>query len=84
MFAKHSCLLSFSKIIRVFFIREIRLILVFPFPDAPEIEIDQSWIRTNAGIEAQVSCNVHSEPRAEVRTHTSISLLNCLEFIKNA
>ncbi len=39
---------------------------LFSISDAPEIEVEQSWVRTNAGIEAQVSCNVHSEPRAEV------------------
>ena len=34
--------------------------------DSPEIEVDQSWIRTPDGIEAEVSCNIHSEPKAEV------------------
>lgn len=38
-----------------------------PVLDPPEIEVDQSWIRTGDGIEAEVSCNVHAEPRAEVR-----------------
>ena len=36
------------------------------FADRPEIEVDHSWIRTGDGIEAEVSCNVHAEPRAEV------------------
>ena len=44
-------------------------------PDAPEIEVEQSWIRTGSGIEAQVSCSVHSEPRAEVRWYKDTMLL---------
>ena len=36
--------------------------------DSPEIEVDQTWIRTPKGIEAEVSCNIHAEPKAEVGT----------------
>ncbi len=40
--------------------------IVFSPSDPPEIDVDQSWIRTGDGIEAEVSCNVHAEPKAEV------------------
>ena len=42
------------------------IFILIPILDSPEIEVDQSWIRTNDGIEAEVSCNIHSEPKAEV------------------
>merc|ERR1712241_212010 len=41
-----------------------------------EIEVDQSWIRTGDGIEAEVSCNVHAEPRAEVKWYKDTMLLD--------
>ena len=34
--------------------------------DPPEIEVDQSWVPTGEGIEAEVSCNIHAEPPADV------------------
>ena len=40
--------------------------------DPPEIEVDQTWIPTGEGIEAEVSCNIHAEPVASV---SSIFLL---------
>jgi len=43
---------------------------------SPEIEVDQSWIRTNDGIEAEVSCNIHSEPKAEVKWYKDTMLLD--------
>ena len=36
------------------------------FSDQPEIEVDQTWIPTGEGIEAEVSCNIHAEPAADV------------------
>ena len=38
----------------------------FCISDPPEIEVDQSWISTGDGIEAEVSCNIHAEPPADV------------------
>lgn len=43
---------------------------------SPEIEVDQSWIRTPDGIEAEVSCNIHSEPKAEVKWYKDTMLLD--------
>ena len=43
------------------------IFILIPILDSPEIEVDQSWIRTPDGIEAEVSCNIHAEPKAEVR-----------------
>ena len=40
--------------------------LLFHISDPPEIEVDQTWIPTGEGIEAEVSCNIHAEPAAEV------------------
>lgn len=51
---------------------EIDLKVLYP----PEIEVDQSWIRTGDGIEAEVSCNVHAEPRAEVKWYKDTMLLD--------
>lgn len=34
--------------------------------DSPEIEIDQTWIPTKDGLEAEVACNIHAEPAADV------------------
>lgn len=39
---------------------------MFPL-DQPEIEADQTWLPTEDGIEAEVSCNIHAEPAAEVK-----------------
>ena len=38
--------------------------------------MDTSWIRTGDGIEAEVSCNVHAEPRAEVKWYKDTMLLD--------
>ncbi len=42
------------------------LIIFVTFSVPPEIEINQSWIRTSEGIEAEISCYVHAEPKEEV------------------
>uniref|UniRef100_A0A0K2SXN7 Ig-like domain-containing protein n=1 Tax=Lepeophtheirus salmonis TaxID=72036 RepID=A0A0K2SXN7_LEPSM len=51
---------------------EIDLKVLYP----PEIEVDQSWIRTEEGIEAEVSCSVHAEPKAEVKWYKDTMLLD--------
>jgi len=43
---------------------------------APEIDVTQSWLRTSDGIEAEVSCNVHAEPKAEVKWYKDTMLLD--------
>lgn len=43
------------------------------FADPPEIEVDQQWIRDPEGIQAEVSCHVHAEPKAEVSEELSNS-----------
>ena len=35
--------------------------------DPPEIEIERSWIHTGMGQEANLICNVHAEPSANVK-----------------
>ena len=40
--------------------------------DPPEIEVDQTWIPTGEGIEAEVSCNIHAEPVASVSSFPSL------------
>ena len=37
--------------------------------DPPEIEVDQSWIPNEEGIEAEVSCNIYAEPPADVSVY---------------
>ena len=51
------------------------------FSDPPDIEVDQSWITTSDGIEAEVSCNIHAEPRPEVSSIEYLSL-RVLSLIK--
>jgi len=51
---------------------EIDLKVLYP----PEIEVDQSWISTGDGIEAEVSCNIHAEPPADVKWYKDTMLLD--------
>ena len=36
------------------------------FIDEPEIHVDKAWIHADVGVEVEISCIVHAEPRAEV------------------
>ena len=38
----------------------------YTISDQPEIEVEQTWLPTGEGIEAEVSCNIHAEPVPEV------------------
>ena len=40
--------------------------LVIYFIDEPEIHVDKAWIHADVGVEVEISCIVHAEPRAEV------------------
>ena len=40
--------------------------VVFSFIDEPEIHVDKAWIHADVGVEVEISCIVHAEPRAEV------------------
>lgn len=51
---------------------EIDLQVLYP----PEIAVDQTWIKTKEGIEAEVSCNVHGEPQPEVKWYKETMLLD--------
>ena len=37
------------------------------FSDEPEIQVEKVWVHADVGIEAEISCNVHAVPAAEVR-----------------
>ena len=39
---------------------------VFSIIDEPEIHVDKAWIHADVGVEVEISCIVHAEPRAEV------------------
>ena len=45
-------------------------IFSFSVSDPPEIEVTHTWVRQSEGIEAEVSCNVHAEPKPEVKCST--------------
>ena len=47
--------------------RQTYIFCSFHISDQPEIEVDQTWIPTGEGIEAEVSCNIHAEPVPEVK-----------------
>jgi len=51
---------------------EIDLKVLYP----PEIEVDQSWIPNEEGIEAEVSCNIYAEPPADVKWYKDTMLLD--------
>ena len=38
----------------------------FMLSDEPEIQVEKSWVHADVGIETEISCNVHSNPEAEV------------------
>ena len=38
----------------------------YTISDQPEIEVEQTWLPTGEGIEAEVACNIHAEPVPEV------------------
>jgi len=42
----------------------------------PEIEVEQTWLPTGEGIEAEVSCNIHAEPVPEVKWYKDTMLLD--------
>lgn len=42
----------------------------------PEIEVQQEWLPTGEGIEAEVSCNIHAEPVPEVKWYKDTMLLD--------
>jgi len=42
----------------------------------PEIEVEQTWLPTGEGIEAEVACNIHAEPVPEVKWYKDTMLLD--------
>jgi len=54
---------------------EIDLQVLYP----PEIVMKQSWIKSNGGIEAEVSCVVHAEPAAKVKWYKNTMILDQTE-----
>jgi len=51
---------------------QIDLKVLYP----PEIEVTHTWVRQSEGIEAEVSCNVHAEPKPEVKWYKDTMLLD--------
>jgi len=51
---------------------QISLQVLYP----PEIEIEQSWVRSDHGVEAEISCVVHAEPLATVRWYKETMVLD--------
>jgi len=51
---------------------QIDLKVLYP----PEIEVTHQWNRQTEGIEAEVSCNVHAEPKPEVKWYKDTMLLD--------